>query len=123
MFGGGGTPMSKQGALDEGAQDQGHQKVRMTAKGAFGFKGVSRHDRNCHYRRNCQTRQNRNGCLVVLYFRGKQKEGKVLSRNAKTVKTAKTVMKATLLRLNPPFRHPEKVSQRTYATKILPNFL
>ena len=33
----------------------------------------------------------------------KQKEGKVLSRTAKTVKTAKTVMKATPLKLNPPF--------------------
>ena len=40
---------------------------------------------------------------LCCIFLDKQKEGKVLSRTAKTVKTAKTVMKATPPKLNPPF--------------------
>ena len=40
------------------------------------FKGGSRHDRN---RQNCQNRQNRHGCVFVLYFVGDSVEGKVLS--------------------------------------------
>ena len=38
----------------------------------------------------------RHGCLLVLYFVGLAKEGKVLSRTAKTVTTAKAIMKAPL---------------------------
>ena len=40
---------------------------------------------------------------LCCILQDKQKEGKVLSRTAKTVKAAKTVMKATPLKLNPPF--------------------
>ena len=50
--------------------------------------------------------------LIVLYFVGKQKEGKVLSSTAKTVKTAKAVMKATPLKLNPPFPPAETFQNR-----------
>ena len=39
-----------------------------------------------------------------------QKEGKVLSRTAETVKTAKTVMKASPLKLSPLLRHPENLT-------------
>ena len=74
-------------------------KIRMTKK-RIEFKGGSRHDRNRHNRRN---RQNRHGRLLILYFVDQATGGKVLSRTAKTVKTAKTVMKATPLKPNPPF--------------------
>ena len=55
------------------------------------FKWGNRHDRNRHNRRN------RHSCLLV----DQQKEGKVLSRSAKAIKTAKTVMKATPLNSTP----------------------
>ena len=56
--------------------------------------------------RNRQNRQSRHGCLIVLYFLflNKQKEGKLLSR---TVKTAKTVIKATPLNSTTLCRDPE----------------
>ena len=60
-------------------------------------KGGSRHGRHRHNRRSRQNRHGRPGCLLAPYFVEQPKEGKVLSRTAKTVKTAKTVMKA-----NPP---------------------
>ena len=55
--------------------------------------------------------------LGPAFFEDKQEEGKGFSRTAKAIKTAKTVMKATPLRLNPPIfrlilrqtiRNPEK---------------
>ena len=71
------------------------------------FKGGSRHDRNRYNRHNRQNRQNRHGCLLVLYFVGQAKGAKVLSRTTKTIETTKTAMKATPLKLNPLFRHPD----------------
>ena len=53
--------------------------------------------RCCH-----QNRQNRHGCLLVLYFVGEAKGGQG------AFQTVKTVMKATPLKLNPLFRHPDK---------------
>ena len=50
-----------------------------------------------------ETVKNRHGCLIVQHFVGQAKEGKALSGTAKTVRTTKTVMKATPLKLNPPF--------------------
>ena len=65
------------------------------------FEGGSRHDRNRHNRRN---RQNRHGSsLGAVFCRTSKKEGKVLPRTAQNVRTAKAVMKATLLKPNPPF--------------------
>ena len=77
-----------------------HTLLSGSRKRGVEFKGGSRHDRNRRDRRN---RQNRHGCLLALYFVGEAKKGKVLSRTAKIVKTTKTVMKATPLKLNPPF--------------------
>ena len=44
---------------------------------------------------------------TTLLSTPEQKEGKVLSRTAKAVKTANTVMKATPLKPNALFRHPD----------------
>ena len=62
---------------------QDDEKKRVEVKGA-----ISRDDRNR------QNRQNRHGLFLALYFAGQAnlKEGKVLSRTAKTVKATKTVM-------------------------------
>ena len=84
------------------------------------LKGVSRHDLKPPKPPNIQ---NPHGCLLVLYFaEDKQKEGKVLSRTSETVKTTKTVMKATpLIKLNstPPFlRHPDLFSESSKGVQI-----
>ena len=72
-------------------------------KGGLSLRGVAVATETATTAENRQNRQNRHGRPWALYLQGKQKEGKVLPRTAKTVKTAKNVMKATPLKLNPPF--------------------
>ena len=66
----------------------------MTEKGRLSLRGVAATTETAT---TAETAKTRHGRLLALYFVGQAKEGKVLFRTAKTVKTAKTIMKATPL--------------------------
>ena len=66
-------------------------------QGGLSLRGVSRHGRNRH------NRQNHHACLLVLYFVRQAEGGEGALQNRQNRQNRQTVMKATPLKLKPPF--------------------
>ena len=72
-------------------------------KAGLGLRGVAVTTETAITAKNAKTVKTVTVASLSCILKDQRKEGKVFSRTAETVKTAKTVMKATPLKLNPPF--------------------
>ena len=77
--------------------------VRITEKGGLTWRGAAFMTETAMAVETARTVKTATFASLCCILKDKHKQDRVLSRTAKTVKTAKTIMKATPLKLNRPF--------------------